>query len=440
MNGFEVNEKGTLPAQPLQVTCPQCKNTIELFTFAQAKSVCCQKCFYLSEVKDDRLVPIQAIDKERIEPLLPIGREGKIKDVRYRVVGFLVYKEQNLKYRWREYVLFNPVHGYAYLSEYDGHWTFFRYIFDFSIGARRTQAEVYYLDREFKLYNKYRSQVMAARGEFFWATHKDTSQYLEYIAPPYMLTLSVNRTEQSWMLGEHLEPEEVKQAFALEGAMPDRLDVGAVEPFSQNFSFRYSATLAGWAAGILLVIQVLFSLFHQNKVLLDQTYTLTEEVGKGTLLPLPGPTIDIGSSFLGSTNVQVFLRAPVTNTWFATGISLLNVKTGREYFVEVGVEFYSGYEDGERWSEGSPGTDHILSSLPSGTYQVYLQPSREGFAFGASRPESFHLMLVQDVPIWSNFWIALLLLAAVPAVQGMRHYNFEKNRWMNSDYSPYEQE
>ncbi|RNI22562.1 hypothetical protein [Rufibacter latericius] len=255
-----------------------------------------------------------------------------------------------------------------------------------------------------------------------------------------MVTLAVNKTEQSWMLGEHIEPEEVKQAFALQGHMPDRIDVGAVETFSQNFSFKYIATMAGWAAGILLLIQVLLSTFHQNKVLLDKTFTLTEEAGKGTLMPLPGPTIDIGSSFLGSTNLQVFLRAPVTNTWFATGISLLNVKTGREYFVEVGVEFYSGYEGGERWTEGSPGTDQILSSIPSGTYQVYLQPSREALALGASLPETFDLMLVQDVPIWSNFWIALLLLAAVPLVQGIRHYNFEKSRWMNSDYSPYEQE
>ncbi|WP_165864984.1 DUF4178 domain-containing protein [Rufibacter latericius] len=184
MNGFEVKEKSILPAQPLEVICPQCKNSIALFTFAQAKSVVCKRCSYLSEVQDGKLVPIQEVDKEKRDPLLPIGSEGRIQGVLYMVVGFLVYKEQNLKYRWREYVLFNPVHGYSFLSEYDGHWTFFRFISDFSIGAKRTLPALYYMDREFKLYNKYRSQVLSARGEFFWHITKDNSQHLEYIAPP----------------------------------------------------------------------------------------------------------------------------------------------------------------------------------------------------------------------------------------------------------------
>ncbi|WP_210490398.1 DUF4178 domain-containing protein [Rufibacter aurantiacus] len=437
MNGFEVKEKDKLPALPLEVLCPNCKRQILLYTFAQAKNVACAACSRLSELQEKGLVQIQAIDKEKREPLLPIGEEGRIKGILYKVVGFLVYKEHNLKYRWREYVLFNPVHGYTILSEYDGHWTFFQFIGDFSNGAKKTQTTLQYLGEEFKLYNKYRSQVMYARGEFFWRIAQDNSQHFEYIAPPYMLTLSVNKDEQSWMLGEHLEPEEVQKAFSITEPMPDRIDVGAVEPFIRNSSTKGLNTIAGVALVLLILIQVFFSNFQQNKVLLDKTFSVTEEAGKGTLLPVPGPTIEVGSSGMGSTSLQVYLKSPVTNTWFATGISMLNVRTGREYFVEVGVEYYYGTEGGESWTEGSNDTYQILSAIPHGTYQVYLQPSREVMPFGNNLPEIFHLRLVEGVPIWSNFWIAFVLIAALPLVQGIRSYSFEKSRWMNSDYSPY---
>ncbi|WP_207431268.1 DUF4178 domain-containing protein [Sabulibacter ruber] len=440
MNGFEVKEKGKLPALPLEALCPNCRKPIQLYTYAQAKTVACAVCSRLSEVQERGLVQIQAIDKEKQEPLIPIGTEGRIKGILYKVVGFLVYKEQNYKYRWREYVLFNPVHGYAFLSEYDGHWTFFRFISDISNGAKRNTASLHYNGSDFKLYNKYRSQVLYAQGEFFWEITKDNSEYIEYVSPPYMLTLSVNKVEQTWMLGEHMEPETVQETFSIAAPMPYKIDVGAVEPFSQNFSLDFVSKIAGIAAALLLLIQVVLTIFHQNKVLLDKTFTVTEEAGRVSLVPVPGPTVEIGSSFLGSTNLQVFLSAPVTNTWFATGISLLNVKTGREYYVELGVEYYHGYEDGEHWTEGDSRTNQILSSIPHGTYQVYLQPSRETMAYGTTLPETFDLKMVQDVPIWSNFWITLLLLAAVPIVQAMRHYSFEKSRWMNSDYSPYASE
>ncbi|WP_205503352.1 DUF4178 domain-containing protein [Rufibacter psychrotolerans] len=438
MNGFDVKEKGKLPALPLEVLCPNCRKPLQLYTYAQARTVVCGVCSRLSEVQERGLVQIRAVDKEKQEPLIPIGTEGRIKGILYKVVGFLVHKEQSLKYRWREYVLFNPVHGYAFLSEYDGHWTFFQFISDISNGAKRTTSSLYYRGSEYKLYNKYRSQVLYAQGEFFWEITEDNSEYLEYVAPPYMLTLSVNKVEQTWLLGEHIEPEMVQETFSIAAPMPYKIDVGAVEPFSQNFSLSFVSKMAGGAAALLLLIQVLLVSFQQGKVLMDQTFTVTEDGGKGTLLPVPGPTVEIGSA-LGSSNVQVYLRAPVTNTWFATGLSLLNVNTGREYFVELGVEYYHGYEGGEHWKEGSTDTDQILSSIPSGTYRVYLQPSREVLALGTSLPESFHLKLVQDVAIWSNFWIALLLIAAVPVVQGIRHYSFEKDRWMNSDYSPYTQ-
>ncbi len=59
-----------------------------------------------------------------IEPAIPIGTKGKVDNIVYEVMGFVVKQEMKYKYSWREYLLFNPYKGYAFLSEYDGHWNF----------------------------------------------------------------------------------------------------------------------------------------------------------------------------------------------------------------------------------------------------------------------------------------------------------------------------
>ncbi len=99
----------------------------------------------------------------------------------------------------------------------------------------------------------------------------------------------------------------------------------------------------------------------------------------------------------------------------------------------MGVEYYSGYSGGESWSEGNQTTEKMISALPAGTYQILLQPYRENF----SSINDFNLSIVADVPIWSNFWITAALILLFPAIHWLREYTFEKRRWMNSDYTPY---
>src|SRR5687768_148394 len=57
-------------------------------------------------------------------PVIRVGTIGKIDGIFYEVIGFVVKKESKYKYIWHEYLLFNPYKGYAFLSEYKGHWNF----------------------------------------------------------------------------------------------------------------------------------------------------------------------------------------------------------------------------------------------------------------------------------------------------------------------------
>ena len=433
MIGHEVIDKKQLPAGK-EILCPQCQKKNTLITYAQAVLVGCSACGRIFKTRANVLASQKQFQgRNKVKPVLPLGSKGRLNTIVYAVVGFASYKEANYAYYWREYVLFNPVHGYAFLSEYDGHWNVFRFISDYSHG-KTDYHSFSYNNHKFELYNKYRSEVLYAEGEFFWDILDNSAHYTEYVAPPYIITRIISEKEISWMLGEYLEPETIKTAFNLNVDMPVQSGVGASEPFSTSFSFESLKVIVLVAILFVVLGQALFVRSCKETLLGSASFVLPDYSISNTLTPVAGPTITIPDSWLGTSNAKFKLYAPVTNNWLSTGITLVNTKTLREYDFEMGVEYYSGYEGGESWSEGSQSTEKLVSALPSGTYQIIIQPYRENY----SSINNFDLSIVGDVPIWSNFWIVLLLVLVFPAIQWFRSYAFEKRRWMNSDYSPYD--
>lgn len=433
MIGFKSKDSSQVP-EPAVIACPHCHQEIALITHARAAFVCCRSCLKMFETRGSSLTVLTRFKPhEKVEPVIPIGSKGRFNDVLYAVVGYGRFKEFNYAYYWQEYVLFNPVHGYALLSVYEGHWNFFRFISDYSHGQAYRGAFEYQGD-QYHLYNQYRSEALYAEGEFFWDIRDVNCSYTEYVAPPYIITRVHGGRELTWMQGAYTEPKAIQAAFGLNTPMPLQSGVGAAEPFSSSISFSFlkKATLA--AVCLLIMFQVFFSKSSTEKLLSGRSYDLPEAAITNTLASQAGPTITLGETWLGSSNLLFRLRAPVNNNWLSLGVTLVNTQTHQEYDFEMGVEYYSGYEGGENWSEGSQSTEEIISALPAGTYQVMLQPYREN----GSSVNTFALTVVEDVPLWSNFWVTLGLVILFPAIHWLREYSFEKRRWMNSDYTPYE--
>jgi hypothetical protein len=135
----------------------------------------------------------------------------------------------------------------------------------------------------------------------------------------------------------------------------------------------------------------------------------------------------------GTKNAEIGLYSPVSNNWFEAEITLVNEQTGAEQDLNMGVEYYQGYEDGESWSEGSGRSEEVLSAVPGGNYHLVIVPIKP------TETAHFEVWVNRDVPTWSNFWIALGLICLLPAYHYYRKNSFEKQRWLNSDYSPYDE-
>ncbi len=107
------------------VNCPNCGAATAVRTFGHAVNVVCQSCRSILDAQDAGVAILQQFkDAVPIEPLIPLGSRGQIREVPYEVVGFQVRQiiVDHVAYRWREYLLFNPYREFRYLTEYAGHW------------------------------------------------------------------------------------------------------------------------------------------------------------------------------------------------------------------------------------------------------------------------------------------------------------------------------
>src|SRR5882762_2097525 len=190
------------------LTCPKCQAVNAARGKAMTLAMTCSSCSAYFRVGnwDKNIMSFHS----PYEPALPLGARGKIDGVVYEVMGFTVKKEQKYKYHWREYLLFNPFQGYAFLSEYDGHWNIIWPIEDEPTKGS-TKSDFYEGGVFYRLFQKYEAKVVYARGEFFFDVVELTSSTLnrEYIAPPFMYALEESDDSVLWCKGEHITREEV---------------------------------------------------------------------------------------------------------------------------------------------------------------------------------------------------------------------------------------
>jgi hypothetical protein len=97
-----------------------------------------------------------------------------------------------------------------------------------------------------------------------------------------------------------------------------------------------------------------------------------------------------------------------------------------------GIEYYHGYDDGY-WSEGNATQHRLVPGVPPGKYRLVIDASADP-GIGEM---PYTVTVLRDVPVWSNFWIGLGLLIVYPLYCWVRAYNFERARWLDSDFSPY---
>jgi len=165
-------------------------------------------------------------------------------------------QEQNIyKSKWKEYTLYSRKSGYAFLSEYDGHWIFVKEELNVPVLLLDNDTSFTYGNETFKLFNKYEYKLIDSAGEFPYNIFDDenTCTAYEYINPPAMWIKEQSKSEgTNWFIAEHIPKRTVEKAFNV--SLPYKKGIGAVQPSGFKSSNRFFAV-----TGFLLYWQLLFT-------------------------------------------------------------------------------------------------------------------------------------------------------------------------------------
>ena len=427
-----MSETATPRPESAQLDCPSCGSSITYYDVEGSEFYVCPSCHAYFQWTGEQTPKLfgKYDQAPRTPPTLPIGAVGTLFGRTYRVVGVVSRREaKHAQFSWREYQLFQAATGqYAQLAEFDGHWTFI-----WAAGSHDDDHEEYKL-ADFKLFNKYQPRVNWALGEFDWDIERDDTLHVtEHIKPPYLLVQERRGNKNEWYRGRHVGPDAVADAFQLSrSAMPPQAGTGAVQPGPGSESTSALWTLTGFVLAALLVVQLVL-VARTGKPLLSQNIqveadtTASAPPGTGRVLVSPSLTLDHQAA------LEVDLTTALSNQWLELPVSLVNEQTGQGFEFTKNIEFYSGVEGGESWTEGSRNADAVLSRVPAGRYHLNFYPFTEA---GPAAP-GIDVRVTADPPLWSNFFIVLLLLLIYPTWQFFRRANHENQRWSASDYNPY---
>jgi len=411
------------------LNCVTCGSALQLRAAGLSMTAVCLSCGSLLDTSHPvvQLVATASARQSVIEPILPIGSRGTMRGTEYECIGFL-RRRDNYGDIWFEYLLFNPFAGFRWLVTYEGHWSFVEMLLEEpAAGIKEPVVD----GVAYRLFGRGVAEVTYVLGEFYWQVrHKERTEVADYIAPPRILSSEKypELSEVTWSRGEYVAAAEVHEAFALPGEVPEPVGCYLNQPNPHLEKGRTLRWLLPVLAGVLLVISLIGAATRSNERVFSESFVSTQLGTNGAIVTAP---FELRGSHAQA--VEITLAADVDNRWMETQIDLVNVQTGQvEREIVVGVDFYSGYDDGP-WQEGSRERSVLVPAVPPGQYRMLIEPSMD-----PPQPDlGFHLTLDRDVMVWSNAWLGVAALLAYPFYRWFREHSFERQRWSMSDYSPF---
>jgi hypothetical protein len=404
------------------ISCPNCGGPVELRGFAHTLSVVCPQCLSVLDTSTPEVALLQRIQgQQRIQPTIPLGTRGKFGDTTFEVIGFQIRRVQTPdgSYEWSEYLLFHPYKGFRYLSEYQGHWNFIRVLS--IIPEAAGDRVVNFGAKRYRKFDTCQATTVYVLGEFPWQVRVgETVRVEDFVAPPQMLSAETTQMERTWSLGEYWTCTQIWQAFKLPGSAPRASGIFANQPSPSAGKVGSAWRMWLWMMVALVAVMFLTMATASNEKLFEQRYSFA-----------PGGTTE--PSFVTSpfeikgkpSNLEIDIKTNLNNDWAYFNLALINEDTG--HTLDFGREV-SNYSD-----EGSPNNDVLLPKLPPGKYSLRVEPE---MAPSSRAGVNYDLIVRRDVPTYTWFWIAAVLLLLPPIFTSIRSGRFETARWAESDYAP----
>lgn len=452
-----------------KLACSQCGGPLNLVAPEQAERIVCPNCGALHDIGEGNLKYLETLRYRGPQPLVPLGKEGTIQNEHFIVAGFMQRSVVfDKKYYWTEYLLFQPKKkSFAWLVEDGGHWSFVKPINAGSLHDPDPPGAAPVVEmsgKQYRIFQDTTAMVESVAGEFYWKVSvNEMARAVDYIAPPEGISKEFSDTAESHEINYshalYMTPDEIEAAFGVTG-LPRPTTLGTLQPIAPGQKAKGCVgcgMFGAFVAGLLIVAAVL-TLLLPRKTLLTQSFHFSDltEPETATTTSLQSWDQPVTSTEDGEVHVTFFSKpfnvngghnlevngvSYLDNTWCYVDGNLFNEKTGLVEPFELKMEHYEGYDDGERWTEGSQDVSAYFSTLAPGTYslrmEAYFDAKRASPVFDLkvregvfSRMDLVYLgiaILLLLIPIW---------LANLRRGVGPRGFT-EADRWRDSMFTPY---
>ncbi len=431
--GFDPHQLAATPRQEAlsQARCTQCNGMLELKAPDIVKRVACPYCGALLDVSHGQLSFLQLLEKPPLEPFLALGSAGKIDNVSYTVLAFLIRSctVDGTRYPWEEYLLWHREHGFRWLMRSNNHWTLLTptplaaFAFDGTTPV--------YQGKKFKAYQQVMAVTEYVVGECYWTVSAgEMATATEYVLPPMSVNFDETATEVTATVGRMLSGDELQRAFSLKNPPPAAHGVAPaqVNPYTDKAAELWKWT-GLWVLGLLAVV-LAFSVLSSSQEFVSEHLTIPPGAASASA---EAQRFSKAFTIAKDTPLKIAVEVPdLDNNWLGLSVDLVNEATGEVVSVYAESSRYSGVDDGESWSEGSRGDSKITDVVKAGDYVLRATPSFDAKGEGMAYRVTVN---ADGGPGFCLPFCFLLLLLAFPVFTQFRASGFESRRWADSSFS-----
>ncbi|MFB9078340.1 DUF4178 domain-containing protein [Flavobacterium procerum] len=406
----------------MKIPCYSCKTETELEVGFDVVNFACPSCQTLYTVgPDGRFYKKSQYNTKNNDFALQLGDVGLLKGSEYRVVGIL-RKNVHPDYSWSEFILQNDAKEFLYLSLSDGHWILLSQMDEiFNVQSHPEVLE--YENKQYDIFEDSDATIINAQGFFdFDLTNHKKMHLVEYIRPPYMISVEKANGSETAFYGEYVKKEVIKKAFK-KSYVPYQVGVNMIQP--AKFNVRNTGIIFCFFALLILTVNWYVYKDQAEKNVFSKTIKFSEFNNKDF-------TTDSFVLEGASAPMTVRVSTGVDNSWANVNMALINEDTSEEIYASKDIEYYHGNTDGESWTEGNASEKFNICGVKAGKYHFVITP--------AKAPEDKTNAEMQVSAVWSqpsnrNLWFVIIFMGIIFFIIRYFTMNFENRRWADSSYS-----
>lgn len=274
------------------INCTTCAASLPVLAGHKAKSLICSYCGSVMDRHDGYKVLQQYRDMPRPSGPFRLGMSGDVLGIPHTIVGIVGMKSviEGETYRWTDYQIYSPTHGYSWLTWNSDHLVHSRKvrgdITDFRHFSRKMPFSA--MGRDYKMFEGYVASISYLEGELTWVPKLgDETGVAEGVAPPYGFSAIRTGEEIEHETQTYIEdPAALLASFGADAFLPSPSDVHPLQPYrAPNLSF--ASKMAAACAAVSLLLAIVFGVFRDGSVLAQGTL---DDTRAGTTVAFDAPS------------------------------------------------------------------------------------------------------------------------------------------------------